>query len=124
MAGRFKRSDFRSAVEEIDALPAARRARIEAGASDIVAAQRLSEVRRLMKMTQQKLSAATDIKQGEISRIERNPGRVQLQTLGRYVEGLGGELRLVAVFPDGVRAEMPILGRQTPRGRSAAGDEG
>ena len=38
--------------------------------------------------------------QSELSRLERR-GNVRLATLTKYIEGLGGELELVAVFGHG-----------------------
>ena len=110
MARKLKRSVFRDAVAEIDTLPAERQARIRQGASDIIEAAHLAEIRRLMDMTQAKLSAATGMKQGEISRIEQSPERAQLQTIERYARGLGGAVSVVVEFPDGTKAHLPVTG--------------
>lgn len=105
---RFKKSDFRPARERINALPEKRRARIERGAAEILEAMHLSEIRKALNVTQAKLSEKAGLKQAEVSRIENNPERVQLRTLERYVEGLGGRLKVVAEMPDGVHAEIPV----------------
>lgn len=107
---KLKKSDFRAAREWIDALPEARREQIEAGAATIVKAAHLSELRKAMHVTQTELSKKSGIKQGEISRIENHPGTVQIRTMERYVKSLGGNFRIVADFPDGTHAEIPIQG--------------
>lgn len=48
-------------------------------------------------VTQLELSERTGIAQSEVSKIERRED-VLIATLRRYVEGLGGELELIAVI--------------------------
>jgi DNA-binding XRE family transcriptional regulator len=105
---KFKKSDFRSARERIEALPKERLERIEQGASEILLALHLSELRKALDVTQTKLSQRAGLKQAEVSRIENNPEKVQLRTMERYVVGLGGKLKIVAEFPDGTHAEIPL----------------
>src|SRR5690606_10082807 len=80
----------------------------EAGATSILEAMHLSEIRKMLSVTQTKLAKISGLKQGEISRIERNVEKVQLQTLERYARGMGGEVTVVVSFPDGMRAELPV----------------
>ena len=105
---RYNRSDFKSAIERIQSLPDERRARIEAGAARILEQMHLAEIRKALDTTQVKLSVKAGMTQAEISRVENNLATVQLRTLQRYVAGLGGELQIVANFPDGVSAEIPL----------------
>ena len=105
---KLKKSDFRPARKRIDALPIERRARIEQGAAQILRAMHLSEIRKALAVTQTELSEKTGLKQAEVSRIENNPESVQIRTMERYVRGLGGELKIVAEFPDGTHAEVPL----------------
>jgi transcriptional regulator with XRE-family HTH domain len=51
-------------------------------------------------MTQEQVAAQLATSRPNISRIEREVD-VRMSTLQRYVEALGGELELVARFPDG-----------------------
>jgi DNA-binding XRE family transcriptional regulator len=104
----MKKSEFRPASEWIDALPAERRRKIESGARKILAEMHLAEVRKAMKVSQVTVAERTGLKQTEVSRIERSPESVQLRTLNRYVDGLGGTFKLVAEFPDGTIAEIPL----------------
>jgi transcriptional regulator with XRE-family HTH domain len=59
----------------------------------------LPELRRVLGKTQIEVAAAGGFHQGDLSKLERREdlGDVTLNTLRRYVEALGGELRLVAV---------------------------
>jgi DNA-binding XRE family transcriptional regulator len=110
---KFKKSDFRPARERIDALPKARRARIEEGASKILLAMHLSELRKALDVTQAKLAHRTGLTQAEVSRIENNPETVQIRTMERYVRGMGGKIKIVADFPDGGPRGNTASQRQT-----------
>lgn len=104
----MKKSEFRPASEWIDRLPAERREKVEIGARRILADMHLAEVRKAMKVSQASVAERTGLKQTEVSRIERSLESVQLRTLNRYVHGLGGRFKLVAEFPDGTVAEIPL----------------
>jgi len=114
---RYNRSDLKSAIERIQSLPDERRARIEAGAAHILEQMHLAEIRKALDTTQVKLSVKAGMTQAEISRVENNLATVQLRTLQRYVAGLGGELQIVANFPDGVSAEIPLKAGKPVRSR-------
>jgi DNA-binding Xre family transcriptional regulator len=116
---KYKMFEFRPAREWIDGLPRERREKIEAGAAAIVAAVHLAELRRAMTTTQTELAEKTGMKQAEISRIENNPETVQIRTMERYVRGLGGEFKLVAEFPDGTHAEIPLRRGKPVRSRTS-----
>lgn len=92
----------------IDALPEDRQKKIQAGASAIIEAMHLAEVRKALGVTQNDLAQAAGLQQGEISRIENQMENVQLKTLEKYVLGLGGTFKIVADFPDGTHAEIPL----------------
>jgi hypothetical protein len=55
----------------------------------------LRELRQVTGKTQTEVAAAADMQQGELSRAERRDDHL-LSTLRRYVEGLGGELEILA----------------------------
>jgi hypothetical protein len=105
---KYKKSDFKSAIDRIRELPEDRLRKVEAGASRILEQMHLAEIRKALDTTQMELSARTNMKQAEISRVEHNAETMQLRTLQRYIVGLGGELQIVARFPDGVSAEIPL----------------
>ena len=60
----------------------------------------LQELRQAHQMIQEKLAVLLSTKQANVSRIE---GRVDMyiSTLRSYIEALGGQLDIVARFPDG-----------------------
>ena len=106
---KLKKSDFRPARERIARLPDDRRARIEADADAMAREMHLTEIRKALSVTQTALSKTTGMAQGDISRFEKaDLAGAKLSTLERYVRGMGGELRLVADFPDGTVARIPL----------------
>jgi DNA-binding XRE family transcriptional regulator len=81
-------------------MPEDSRARIDRRAQEIREELNLRELRRLRKLTQARLSKKLKIGQEGVSRIEKRSD-LYLSTLRSYVEGVGGQLTLVARFPDG-----------------------
>lgn len=104
----YRRSDFLPFRELLEDLPEDRRRKAEAAAANIVERMHLAEIRKALATTQAELSDKAGMAQADISRVENNPEAVQLRTLQRYVAGLGGELQIVARFPDGMSAEIPL----------------
>ena len=80
-------------------MTAERRARIDAIKEGMAAAERLAELRAAAGFTQVQLADRLGVSQGNIAQLE---GRSDLflSTLRGYVEALGGELQVSAVFPD------------------------
>lgn len=105
---KLKQKDFAPATIWIEKLPAKSLAKAKAGAAAAIEAVHLAEVRKALTITQTALAARSGLKQTEVSRIENNPTSVQIRTLDRYVAGLGGKLRIVAEFPDGTQADIPL----------------
>jgi hypothetical protein len=106
---KLKKSDFRPARERIARLPKERRDRIEADAREMAQEMHLAEIRKALSVTQTELSERTGMAQGDISRFEKAElAGTKLSTLERYVRGMGGELRIVADFPDGTVARIPL----------------
>lgn len=60
----------------------------------------LYELRKARGVNQVQLAEAIGIRQGSLSELERRED-VYLSSLRGYVEGLGGELKILASFPDG-----------------------
>jgi transcriptional regulator with XRE-family HTH domain len=76
----------------------------------------LQELRRARAMTQNQLAAALDVSQAQVSRIEKQADLL-LSTLASYVDAMGGELELVARFPDHPPAYLTIgeiIGTERP----------
>jgi transcriptional regulator with XRE-family HTH domain len=79
----------------------------------------LSEVRGLAGVSQRELAEALGIKQPSLSKLEHQRD-MQISTLRRIVEALGGELRIVAKFPGRtIRVrQFDKTGAQRPAGRN------
>lgn len=60
----------------------------------------LSEIRRARQMTQETLAGTPGMAQSEVSKVEHRTD-VYVSTLRRYIEAIGGELEIVARFPNG-----------------------
>jgi DNA-binding XRE family transcriptional regulator len=77
----------------------------EAQATAAAEAQRLGEemdladVRRALKLSQEEIGQTLQIKQGSVAKIEKRAD-MYVSTLRRFIEAMGGELEIVARFPD------------------------
>ena len=80
-------------------MPAKRRARAEARASRMLMEMLLCEIRKVEGLTQVELAAILGIRQPSLSKLESRRD-MQVGTLRRIVEALGGQLTLIARFPD------------------------
>jgi DNA-binding XRE family transcriptional regulator len=78
----------------------AARAKAQQRAQDIMAEMLLSELRKSTGATQKQVAARLGIAQPTLARLEKQDD-MQLTTLRRMVEALGGELEIVARFPSG-----------------------
>ena len=66
-----------------------------------VRAYRLRELREASELTQVELAEKLDVSQNRVSQIEKGDiERTQIDTLRRYVEAVGGQLRIEAEFGD------------------------
>ena len=78
---------------------AERRARVDAYRRGITEGLRLGALRERRELTQTDVAEALHVSQARVSGIERQDD-LYLSTLRSYVEVLGGDLEVVAVFPD------------------------
>lgn len=60
----------------------------------------LQELRQAHQMSQERMATILNTKQANISRIERRTD-MYISTLRSYIEAMGGQLDIVARFPDG-----------------------
>ena len=77
-------------------LPLKRRTKIESRAAELAT---LRDLRLAASHTQQDLAQALGVGQDAISRLEQRSDML-LSTMRRYVEAMGGQLELVASFPN------------------------
>lgn len=72
----------------------------EAQSRVMMAEMLLAEIRKSVGLTQEDLAAAMGIQQPSLSKLE-NQDDMQISTLRRLVEGLGGSLEIIAHLPKG-----------------------
>ena len=94
--------------EMLSGLPESRRKAIEEEAAVLIAEEMsLQALRRARQMTQAEVAEALGINQENVSRLERRTDFL-MSSLRNYVKAMGGELRLVADFPN--RPPVSIAG--------------
>lgn len=98
----------RNVNEIIRTLSSAERKKVEARAAQLIAEEMtLQELRRARKLTQVRVAKALGITQDSVSRLEKRSD-ILLSTLRKTVQVMGGNLSLVAEFPD--RAPVVLSG--------------
>lgn len=86
--------------DKMKGLTSERRKKIEARAAQLIAEEMtLQELRRARKITQVRMAKELGISQNGVSRIEKRSDLL-LSTLRKTIEAMGGNLSLVAQFPD------------------------
>jgi len=89
-------------------LSPAQRKKVEARAAQLIAEEMtLRELRHARKLTQVRIAKALGITQDSVSRLEKRSDLL-LSTLRKTVEAMGGNLSLIAEFPD--RAPVVLSG--------------
>lgn len=85
-------------------------------------AYRLRELREAMNITQTDLAGTLKIAQNRVSNIERGDiEHIKVDTLRRYIEALGGRLRIAVDVGDGTLVEIASPLRESPDDVSASG---
>lgn len=74
-----------------------RRARVDTIKAAMAEGERLYELRKGRGVTQVDLAEAMGVTQGSVSALERRDD-LFISTLRGYIEGMGGQLRITAVF--------------------------
>jgi DNA-binding XRE family transcriptional regulator len=96
--------------EKLASLPIERCEKIEAKAQQLIAEEMsLRSLRKARQLTQEKVAELLDIRQENVSRIEKRADLL-ISTLRDYVGSMGGELRLVVEFPDYPPIELSGFG--------------
>ena len=96
-------------------LPPERRRRIEERAAELIADEMtLCELRKALQLTQASVARELGISQDAISRLERRSDLL-LSTLRRTVEAMGGNLTLIARFPDRPPVELSGIADRAAR---------
>jgi DNA-binding XRE family transcriptional regulator len=86
--------------DKIRKLRPAQRKKVEARAAELIGEEMtLRELRRARKLTQVRMAKALGTTQDSVSRLEKRTDLL-LSTLRKTVRAMGGDLSLVAEFPD------------------------
>ena len=94
--------------DKIKKLSPAQRKKVEARAAALIAEEMtLRELRKARKLTQVRMAKALGVTQDSVSRLEKRSDLL-LSTLRKTVQAMGGNLSLVAEFPD--RAPVVLSG--------------
>lgn len=93
MTGRHSFAELRARMS-----PEARRT-AEAEAVRLDEEMDLAEVRRALKLSQEEIGQTLQIGQGSVAKIEKRAD-MYVSTLRRFIKAMGGELEIVARFPD------------------------
>ena len=94
-------------------VPSGRRAAITAEVEREIADMPLRELRRARELSQARLAETLEMTQSEVSKIERRTD-LYLSTLRSYIEAMGGELEIIARFPDGDAVRVTQFGQLEP----------
>lgn len=96
------------------------RARSQERANRYRAEMALNELREARQLTQEALADILNVKQSAISKLERRAD-MYVSTLRSVIRGMGGELKIEAVFPDGKVSIKKFRGVTKPAKTRKAG---
>lgn len=101
--------------EKIRKLSSAQRKKVEVRAAELMAEEMtLRELRHARKLTQVRVARKLGITQDSVSRLEQRSDLL-LSTLRKTVEAMGGNLTLVAKFPDRAPVVLSGIAEDDPR---------
>lgn len=100
--------------EKIRKLSPARRKKVESRAAELMAEEMtLRQLRKARKLTQVRMAKALGVTQDSVSRLEKRSDLL-LSTLRKTVAALGGNLSLVAEFPDRPPVVLSGIAQEDP----------
>ena len=95
-------------------LSPARRKKVEGRASQLIAEEMtLRQLRRARKLTQSRMAKVLGIGQDGVSKLEKRAD-LMISTLRKAIEAMGGNLSLVAKFPDRDPVVLSGIGEDDP----------
>jgi transcriptional regulator with XRE-family HTH domain len=105
--------------EKIRKLNSIQRKKVAARAAELIAEEMsLRELRKARKLTQTRVAKALGITQDSVSRLEKRSDLL-LSTLRRTIKAMGGDVRIVAQFPDRAPVVLSHLSEELPRRKSS-----
>ncbi|MEN2804331.1 Antitoxin HigA1 [Mannheimia haemolytica] len=78
-----------------------RRQKVEDMAQEMIREIQLSKLREELNLSQQQLATALGISQPAIAKLKQKDNDPRLSTLKRYIEAMGGKLKLAVELPTG-----------------------
>lgn len=101
---RVKTKKWRNLVKKTMSLE--RQARVRAMTEEMLVGLPLAEVRRARELSQEQIAETLKMPQGNVSKFERRVD-MYVSTLRRYIQAMGGDLDIIARFPDAeIRIEL------------------
>jgi transcriptional regulator with XRE-family HTH domain len=101
--------------EKIKKLNSVQRNKVAARAAELIAEEMsLRELRKARKLTQTRVAKALGITQDSVSRLEKRSDLL-LSTLRKTVKAMGGDVRIVAQFPDRAPVVLSHLSEEPRR---------
>lgn len=98
-----------SLKDKMKKLPAKRRQRVNARASQLIDEElSLQELRKARELTQERMAELLQIRQENVSRLEKRSDLL-VSTLRSYIEAMGGHLKVIVEFPDQPPVEIDGL---------------
>jgi DNA-binding XRE family transcriptional regulator len=105
--------------EVVRKLSPAERKKVEDRAAEIIAEEMsLRDLRKARKLTQARVAKALGITQDSVSRLEKRSDLL-ISTLRKTVKAMGGNLRIVAEFPDRAPVVLSELSEDDPPRKSS-----
>ena len=105
----------RTLNEVVGSLPERERVKIEARARELIAEEMsLQDLRKAIRKTQTAIARRLKVGQDAISKLETRSD-MYISTLRSVVKAMGGELELIARFPDRPPVRLEEFGAASPR---------
>jgi DNA-binding XRE family transcriptional regulator len=104
--------------DKIEKLNAVERKKIEDRAADLIAEEMsLRDLRKARKLTQARVAKVLGVTQDSVSRLEKRSDLL-LSTLRKTVKAMGGDVRIIAEFPDRAPVLLSKLSEHGPPRKS------
>ena len=84
------------------------RQRINEMSDDLIIQVRLNQIRERLNISQVKMATKMGISQPSVAAIEKRGDEIKLSTMKRYVQAIGGKMKISIELPDGVDIEEVI----------------
>jgi len=105
--------------DKIEKLNVAQQKKVEDRAAELIAEEMsLRDLRKARKLTQARVAKTLGITQDSVSRLEKRSDLL-LSTLRKTVKAMGGDVRILAEFPDRAPVLLAELSEEDPPRKSS-----